>query len=370
MTPGHNYFHDRYRDARKHFRAAASDLGARLRAYPIEATGPDGEELALDLAWLGPIDAPNLLFITSGIHGVEGHSGGAIQRALLDAIAKKELSLPSGTALALLHAVNPYGLAFTRRFNPNNVDLNRNFLPAGETYSGANAGYVQFNELLNPESAPVGLDFFLPKAGWLLIRHGMPAMKQAVAEGQYEYSTGLFFGGSERQPEADHLLACIAEHFGAVTRMIHIDCHTGLGKPATFQLLIDDPEGSEGHRRAVKIFGGDVHPWKSEGSVAYQVRGGLSPAVSQAMPKAVVDSLTLEFGTCAELAVITALRAENRLHHWGDLKHSKAKQIKTRLRETFAPASIEWRDSVVASGLRLVQTALDHLGSAAANGAS
>ena len=361
MTADTPFFHDRYQASREHFQRLAHSLDATQRAFPIDAVGPDGETLAVDLAWVGPEDARSALLITSGIHGVEGHSGCAIQLALLEQLQSGACALPPDTAVAMLHALNPYGLAHTRRFNPNNVDLNRNFLLDDQAFEGANEAYAQFNDLLNPESAPVGVDFFLLKAALLLARHGMPAMKQAVAEGQYEFPRGLFFGGHERQQEARHVLTCLSEHFGKIERLIHIDCHTGLGAKGSYQLLIEEAEGSAPHARAVSVFGDDIHPWKSEGSVAYQVRGGISPAVTQSLSQATVDSLTLEFGTYSELRVITALRAENRLHHWGDPNHPKATRIKANLREVFAPAQNDWRDQVIDSGLAIMHKALAHL---------
>ena len=355
------FFHDNYQDARTHFQARAEQAGAQQRAFPIDPKGPDGGLLAIDLAWIGAKDAENVLLITSGIHGVEGHSGSAIQLALLEELGSGQISLSPNTAVVMLHALNPYGFAHTRRFNPNNVDLNRNFLPTDQPYEGANAAYAQFNTLLNPESAPTGVDFFLLKAASLIVRYGMPAMKQAVAEGQYDYPKGLFFGGHEQQQESSLVLQCLQEHFSGVRRLLHIDCHTGLGKSGTYQLLIEEPDGSPSHNRSVAIFGDDIHPWKSDGSVAYQVRGGISPAVSRSLPNATVDSLTLEFGTYSELRVITALRAENRLHHWGDEAHPNSQRIKTNLREVFAPAKTAWRDRVVKSGLTVLHRAIAHL---------
>jgi len=370
MTADSPFFHDRYQDSREHFQRLAQDLGATQRAFPIDALGPDGELLAVDLAWIGPDDAQSALLITSGIHGVEGHSGCAIQIALLEQLQSGAVVLPPDTAIAMLHALNPYGLAHTRRFNPNNVDLNRNFLLGEQAFEGANEAYTQFNDLLNPESAPVGVDFFLLKAALLLARHGMRAMKQAVAEGQYDFPRGLFFGGHERQQEAQHVLTCLQEHFGKVERLIHIDCHTGLGTRGSYQLLIEEEEGSEPHARALGVFGDHIHPWKSEGSVAYQVRGGISPAIMHWLPQATVDSLTLEFGTYSELRVITALRAENRLHHWGDRNHPSAARIKANLREIFAPAQNDWRDQVLYSGLEVMHKALAHLESEATQAVS
>jgi hypothetical protein len=41
-------------------------------------------------------------------------------------------SIAPNVAVVFIHAVNPYGMSFWRRWNENNVDLNRNFL-SGKT---------------------------------------------------------------------------------------------------------------------------------------------------------------------------------------------------------------------------------------------
>jgi hypothetical protein len=59
-----------------------------------------------------------------------------------------------------IHAVNPFGFAFGRRWNENNVDLNRNALLTQEEWDkvksrDANiAGYQDFNSLFNPPRKP------------------------------------------------------------------------------------------------------------------------------------------------------------------------------------------------------------------------
>ena len=74
--------------------------------------------------------------ISSGIHGVEGFFGSAVQLAFLDSLPPN-WQPPPGTKFILLHALNPFGFAWRRRFNEENVDLNRNFLLPEEAYSGA-----------------------------------------------------------------------------------------------------------------------------------------------------------------------------------------------------------------------------------------
>ena len=128
-----------YATARARFRAAAEAKGWVLQALPIAAEGPRGIELTIDVARLGPENPRRVVVVSSGTHGVEGYFGSAVQLALLEG-AWADVDLPDDTGLLLVHAVNPYGFAWNRRVNEDNVDLNRNFLLAAEGFEGVDPG--------------------------------------------------------------------------------------------------------------------------------------------------------------------------------------------------------------------------------------
>src|SRR5437588_12273307 len=73
-----------YVTARERFRARASRLGWALSALPIGSVGPQGEELTIDVALSPHPKASKAVVISSGLHGVEGYFGSAVQLALLD----------------------------------------------------------------------------------------------------------------------------------------------------------------------------------------------------------------------------------------------------------------------------------------------
>src|SRR5215831_12834065 len=120
-------FSSDYRTARERFLRAAEQRRAALTAYAIEPRGARGEELSVDVAYVGPRDPGVLLVVSSGLHGVEGFAGSAIQHQLLTA-QLDGLALPRAAGLLLVHALNPFGFATLRRVNESNVDLHRNFL--------------------------------------------------------------------------------------------------------------------------------------------------------------------------------------------------------------------------------------------------
>ena len=82
-----------------------------------------------------------------------------------------------------MHVLNPYGMAWRRRVNEHNIDLNRNFVGPEEGYEGAPDGYDDFDGFLNPPSPPSWEPYYA-RAGWLILRHGMPTLRQVAAGGQ------------------------------------------------------------------------------------------------------------------------------------------------------------------------------------------
>ena len=76
-------FLDGYGKARQRFREAVTQLGWMLEAYPIGQTGPDGEDLTIDVAITPGERTDRTLVISSGLHGVEGFFGSVVQLGLL-----------------------------------------------------------------------------------------------------------------------------------------------------------------------------------------------------------------------------------------------------------------------------------------------
>jgi hypothetical protein len=343
-----------YRSSREQFRSLAAARGFRLESHPIGVAGPHAEELTVDVA-LGGAEAPSrVVVVSSGLHGVEGFFGAAVQAALMENVLTA-WTPPEGAAVVLIHALDPFGFAWVRRTNEENIDLNRNFLIHGAPYRGAPAQYRDLNALLNPSHPPSLWDLFLPRAVLAVARSGMANLKQAVAEGQYEYPKGLFFGG--RGPSRVYKL--VSEHMprwiGEAETIVHIDFHTGLGRWATYKLLL---EGDIPPSRVVKFrqwFGADSVQWSEPTGIAYRTRGGLGTWCQSQFIDRSYSFLCAEFGTYGPLAVMAALRYENQAHFWGRPRDTRL--AKRRLMEAFAPSDPWWRETSLRKGVRIVTTA-------------
>ena len=76
---GATYFSPDYFTARSHFREGAQKTGGRLTSMELDAKGPAGEGLTIDIAWFGSEQPREVLLHSSGLHGVEAFAGSAIQ---------------------------------------------------------------------------------------------------------------------------------------------------------------------------------------------------------------------------------------------------------------------------------------------------
>src|SRR6056297_2205585 len=114
-----------YAESRRAFLDAAAAAHAVVTHHPHPLAGPDGGDLAVDVAELGPDTADDVVLVVSGTHGVEGYCGSALQRRWLETHTGDR---PAGVRVVMIHALNPYGFAWVRRVNEDNVNLNRNFV--------------------------------------------------------------------------------------------------------------------------------------------------------------------------------------------------------------------------------------------------
>jgi hypothetical protein len=357
------FFSPNYETARHRFRKAAEDAKLQVETHTITSEGPNGLDLSIDTAIAGTSQAQQALILSSGLHGVEGFLGSAIQLAILEQWLAN-LSAPPPLKIILIHALNPYGFAWCRRANEDNIDLNRNFLLSGDRYKGAPEAYRNLLDFLNPQRPPTRFDgpLFLCRAAWEISRHGMPTLRQAVAGGQYDYPHGLFFGGHEPSELVYILDRHLPQWLDKMSSVFHLDFHTGLGAWATYKLLLDcvvttsrlawlqthfDPPGIE-----------NLLASTSKHNVAYQTSGSLGKWCQAKMASCDYVFLGAEFGTYGAIKMAAGLRAENQAHHWGQPQTTSTKRAKQQLQELFCPASLAWRQRTLAQGVELVMKAV------------
>lgn len=342
-----DFFSPDYATARTRFRSGVLANGGQIESILLDAKGPGESDLTIDVGWFGS-PAPRRAFIhSSGLHGVEGFAGSAIQLQWLEAGMPQ---LPRDSAIAIVHAMNPFGMAWLRRANENNVDLNHNFLPADEEYAGAPECYASLNSFLNPESPPAR-DFFPLRAACRMLRHGLPAFRRAITEGQYDFPLGLFFGGKRHEQSVRRFQLYISERLAGADRLVVVDLHTGEGSFGEDSLLVDGAgERTASAAEMQQAYGDRV---RTIGPVP--TRGALDGLYLRMFPAATVCFATQKFGACSPLRALSALRSENRAHYYdGVLDHP----ARAQLLETFCPSGLKWREKVLTRGKEVIAQGL------------
>ena len=258
-VPGYQHLHGEcafsqtYELARSKFLHAIKQVGASHTSIPV---GTDG--LSIDVAEIaGSTD--NFLISLSGVHGPEGFAGSAIQTSLIELISNSpemqklynsaEESRKAPT-LIFIHALNPYGFANNRRFNEDNIDVNRNFLTEKQfkevmARDPNFAGYMDVDFMINPKSMPFGNNLFFNdiwghlKSAYAVARYGITPIKRALVAGNYFRQSGLGFGGFKRSLSAETLINIAKiKNLHNAKKITLLDHHTGLGPSGTDTLAL------------------------------------------------------------------------------------------------------------------------------------
>tara|TARA_R110002072_G_scaffold13418_2_gene56123 strand:+ start:13303 stop:14352 length:1050 start_codon:yes stop_codon:yes gene_type:complete len=343
--------HYRYQDARATFLSLAGDAVAESRVHPL--AGPDGE-IAMDIAIWGDPNAKNALVLSSGTHGVEGYCGSFIQcQFLLDCLPNK---LPNDLMLVMIHGVNPYGFAWQRRVNEDNIDLNRNF--ADHSALKNNDGYAELAEALEPEQWHEAATAEVWQAvGAAALRHEDDPSWQgaAITGGQYAHPNGLFYGGTEPAWSVQQLRALAKQYLQGKT-VAWLDIHTALGPYGTAECIVEYAPDSKPLKVAQELWGDRVKNAKTNESVSADIAGSISYGMHQEIDDLVIAGL--EYGTVRGRQVLEALIADQWLHRYGDLQSEQGRKIKQQMMDAFYADDPEWRSSVYGIAAELVQASL------------
>ena len=355
MTPSPTSFSADYAAARARFLDAAHAANASLASHDHPLTGPAGEALMTDVAWLGPPDAERVLVTVSATHGVEGFAGSAAQ---IDWLERGEDRRLRDCAALLVHAINPYGFAWQRRVTHENVDLNRNWIDF-DAGLPQRAAYDALHAALCPadwSTAAQGRTFGELQAS--LQTMGLPAFAAVVSGGQHAHADGLFYGGAGPTHARITLESILRQRLQSARRVGIIDFHTGLGPPGHGELIVSAAARSGFARRAREWFGAAITTTGAEDSASAKLSGEWQPAAEALLPDAQVTAVALEFGTVDVFQVLNALRADNWLHTHGGGDVDRHPDVKRGIRAAFDVDSADWRGRVLGQALAVSRSAL------------
>ena len=355
-----------YDQARTLFRDTAETLGLRVTPIGIAARGPNGEALTVDVAAIGAgrsvgSEPPrHALVVLSGVHGVEGFVGSALQSDFLARLDGSEL--PDDMGVLLIHAVNPWGMAWGRRQNESNVDLNRNW-QRDHHEPRHNDAHDELHGVACPDTPELpSVDEILIAAAALVAERGLAWVRDAITTGQYRHRDGLHFGGDRTEESAAIVERVTAEHLARTERLLVIDLHTGHGNWGELTCLSDEPPGSAQDTFLRDRLGADHveattgNPDATTGVKSGQIANGIRAMRSAAGAEAY--STSLEVGTVSDDEQIVATILEQWVHRRGDRRRPEHAAICQRYRDCFAPDDPQWEDAAMAAGRRHLDAAV------------
>jgi hypothetical protein len=315
-----------YSQYRQSMLAAYQSHGSRHSFQHIEIQhplkGPKGEALFTDIFYTRPVGNKTVVH-QSGIHGAEGYLGSLIQQTIFQEV------LSAGAAglpfqLVFVHTVNPHGMAWMRRTNHENVDLNRN------SHEGVlhNPHFSEFLPMLNAKS-PLAMAFQAAKALPKVLTLGPSGVVSAIATGQLLDSSSVFYGGESLQIELQNLFSHLQKIIPAGNEVAAIDVHTGLGSLGDESLLLDGPDVERESVFFSRVF---EKPCGPVSGVSYEAQGCVALSFKKYW---LTNFVTQEFGTKPFYQVLW-----NLLHGTRD-----------DLQETFFPENEWWRKVCVDAGV-------------------
>lgn len=323
-----DYFKETFEESRLSFLDVAAFTGGELHSHIVS-------ELPFESLYIPPSSGKKerLLILTSGIHGIEGFTGSALQRYFLSTnfFGIKDENM----GVLIIHGINPYGFKHHRRVTENNVDLNRNFDVTDDLFNTENPGYEKLYKFLNPKTKYSRLSFYTSAVSYI-VKYGMENLRKAILRGQYQFPDGIFFGGKSFEPQVSIIEREVIGVGEGYQKVFLVDLHTGYGQRGKLHLFGDRSPFID-QQYMNKVFHQLPVEYGQEKDF-YAVTGGFTVFLAKIFhQKAKFAGVVFEFGTIDSHKTSGSLDSLFRMVN-GD------KELFT---EMFYPKSPEWRMKVL-----------------------
>ena len=348
-------FYSSYEEIRAHLQELTADLGVEISSHAINAD--DG--LYIDAFYLPSTgEKTNLVVLTTGVHGMEGYIGSV----MLDVFFQEVYPTldTADTGVLVVANVNPYGMKYFRRYNENNVDLNRNFILDWDSFDlSSNKEYPKVDTFLGP-TGKIGNGFwqevgFYLSLGKTAITDGAGTISDALLTGQYEYPQGVYYGGTGDEASTVYLKDVFSQCLdSAYENIVHIDIHSGYG-PRYNMVIFNSVYETMNEQESQAAFGYD-HIIAYDSESFYATTGDTTDffyrLADQKQSTTRLFSTCFEFGTIGDDFFDTILSLkytvdENRNHWYPTENKISAQIVHENYMELFYPTETAWREKTV-----------------------
>ena len=349
-----------YDEVRSHLEeriASLRDSGVTVEysEYAID----ESDNLYIDNIYLPSTDkTTNLIVLTTGVHGMEGYIGSVMLDVFFDDIYPTLDTTDTG--ILVVANVNPYGMKYMRRYNENNVDLNRNFIEDWDSFDlSSNKEYPKVESFLQPTGKmgnalwhEVGFYLSLAKEA---IFTGAGTISDALLTGQYEYAEGVYYGGNGDEKSTAYLKGVFAECIESeYENIVHVDIHSGYG-PRYNMVIFNSVQDPTTEEEAKAMFDYD-YIIATDSEDFYETFGDTTDYFYRLARSKNTDkelySTCFEFGTIGDSFFDSILSLkytvdENRNHWYPSDNSITNEMVKENYYELFYPTETEWRQKTI-----------------------
>ena len=354
------YFYTSYEDVRNHLadrvhQLEESGITVEHKTHAID----ESDGLYIDNIYLPSTEEKtNLIVLTTGVHGIEGYIGSVMLDVFFEEIYPTVDT--TNTGVLIVANVNPYGMKYMRRYNENNVDLNRNFIEDWDNFDlSSNKEYPKVETFLQPEGKmgnafwhEVGFYLSLAKEA---IFTGADTISDALLTGQYEYPEGVYYGGNGDEKSTTYLKGvfndCLDSEY---ENIIHVDIHSGYG-PRYNMVIFNSVQDPTSEADSIKQIGYDYII--AQDSEEFYVTYGDTTDYFYRLAKSKNSDKTLystcfEFGTIGDdfLSSILSLKYtidENRQHRFPTSNKITEEIVRQNYFELYYPTEASWRTKTI-----------------------
>ncbi|MFD2924930.1 M14 family metallopeptidase [Halobacillus naozhouensis] len=370
------YFKSNYEESRKTFRNHLDTIKLKWPQAVLssEVIGQEDDN-TIDVIYSPAVTSnQQVLFFTTGEHGIEGHAGAGVLHLFVDEYLDQVD--PETTGICLIHALNPWGMRHFRRVTENNIDLNRNyFYNQSSVAEEVNRNYAKERDLFLPNGKINDLKEEKRKLyielGKALAREGYGGITKAKGMGQFEFRRGVYFGGNDEEESTAFLKEWQKKLLSTYPRVIHMDWHTALGPANEMTMVV-----SEHDSREEKELKSDYQIKNIKKFTPTDVKGDSTnhfhKVQQELYPETYLFSALFEFGTFgtskkAELREFTTMILENHMYWGGAEQEEDAQWILDEFQAMFYPDDANWREAVVKETRAGIESVLGREGILAVN---
>ena len=354
-------FYDEYDDVRTHLLDTVDIL--EEKGYDVQLSShaiDEADGLFIDTIYIPATEKQtNLIVLTTGVHGIEGYIGSVMLDVFWQEIYPTEVD-KDNTGVLVVANVNPYGMKYHRRYNENNVDLNRNFILDWNSFDmTVNKDYPKVDAFLGPQKAMGNALWheasFYGSLVVEVVQDGADVISNALLGGQYEYPEGVYYGGNGDEESTTYLKNVFKQTLESeYENVVHIDIHSGYG-PRYNMVIFNSVFETMNEAESVELFGyNNVIAYDSE--AFYPATGDTTDYDYRLHEQMGVDttlfSTCFEFGTIGDSFIDSIISMkytiEENQNHWYPTNNKTMNEIvKERYQELFYPTETEWREKTI-----------------------